>query len=40
MIVYTLCTPVCSLSFTFDAGADEAVLKQIASSLAPATASK
>jgi hypothetical protein len=33
-------TPVCSLSFTFDAGFDEAVLKRITDSLAPAAVAK
>jgi hypothetical protein len=33
-------TPACSLSFTFDAGTDEALLKRIVDSLAPATAAK
>jgi hypothetical protein len=33
-------TPACSLSFTFDAGLDETLLKRIADSLAPAAATK
>jgi hypothetical protein len=33
-------TPTCSLSFTFDAGADEALLKKIADSIAPAANAK